>query len=141
MSVFFDTSVLVPVFLETHEHHEASLEAFLSAKPGRAFCAAHGLAEFYATMTRLPGAHRLSGEQVSLFLGNIREKLSVVVLGGEEYWQALAEAAEREIYGGLFYDFLLSRCAIKAHCKSLLTWNVKHFERLGPEIAKICSTP
>ncbi len=69
MKSFFDTSVLIPAFLEDHEHHEASLEAFLKADKKQGFCGAHSLAEVYSTLTRLPGRHRLSGEQVLLFLG------------------------------------------------------------------------
>jgi len=52
----FDTSVLVPVFLEDHEHHERSLQAFLGADRRRDCCAAHSLAEVYSAMTRLPPA-------------------------------------------------------------------------------------
>jgi predicted nucleic acid-binding protein len=67
LRALFDTSVLVPVFLEDHEHHERSRRAFLDAERRSDCCAAHSLAEVYATMTRLPGRHRLSGEQVLLF--------------------------------------------------------------------------
>jgi predicted nucleic acid-binding protein len=55
---FFDTSVLIPVFLEDHEHHELSLAAFVPAEKKRACCAAHSLAEVYAARTRLLGKHR-----------------------------------------------------------------------------------
>ena len=72
MKWFFDTSVLIPAFIEDHEHHEASLSAFHEADRRSSCCAAHSLAEVYSTLTRLPGRHRLSGEQVLLFLENIR---------------------------------------------------------------------
>lgn len=72
MKSFFDTSVLIPTFLEDHEHHEASLEVFLKSGKRQGCCGAHSLAEVYATLTRLPGAHRLSGDQILLFLENIR---------------------------------------------------------------------
>ena len=53
MKFFFDTSVLLPCFLEDHEHHEASLRAFLEADKKEGCCGAHSLAELYATATRL----------------------------------------------------------------------------------------
>jgi len=53
MKWFFDTSALIPTFLEDHEHHESSLRAFLKADRRSACCAAHSLAEVYATLTRL----------------------------------------------------------------------------------------
>ena len=81
---FFDTSLLIPVFLEDHEYHERSLKAFISSNGKQDYCAAHSLAEVYSTMTRLPGRHRLSGEQVLLFLENIRERLTLVALTAAE---------------------------------------------------------
>ena len=36
MKFFFDTSVLLPCFLEEHEHHEASLSAFSKPMKGKA---------------------------------------------------------------------------------------------------------
>jgi hypothetical protein len=35
-------------------------------------------------MTWLPGPHRLSGEQILLFLNNIREQLTIVALTVDE---------------------------------------------------------
>jgi len=69
MSHFFDTSVLIPVFLEAHEHHDRSLAIFLKSNPEVASCSSHGLADSMPTLTRLPATHRLSGAQVQLFLG------------------------------------------------------------------------
>lgn len=133
MKVFFDTSALIPVFLEDHAHHERSLEAFLKADKKNACCAAHSLAEVFSVLTRLPGRHRLSGGQAMLFLGNIRERLSLVALNPAEYYAALEAAATAGIVGGAVYDALLARCAIKARAETIYTWNVKHFQTLGAE--------
>jgi len=141
MITFFDTSVLIPVFLEAHEHHRPSLHAFLKAEPTQAFCSSHGLVEFYSTLTRLPGSHRLSGEQVLLFLGDIRQRLTVESLTAEETWKLLADAAARGINGGMTYDFIQARCALKAHATVLYTWNAKHFSRLGKEVSTIARNP
>ena len=141
MKAFFDTSVLIPVFLEDHEHHEASLAAFLAAEKKRACCAAHSLAEVYSALTRMPGKHRLSGDQVLLFLQTIRERLAVIDLDAREYYSAIEEAAAAGIVGGAIYDALLARCALKAEAERIYTWNVKDFERLGAGIAKLVKTP
>ena len=121
MRSFFDTSVLVPVFLEEHGHHEASLRAFLKASRQQDCCAAHSLAEVYSTLTRLPGKQRLSGEQVSLFLENIRERLATIALDSGDYTRALQEAALAGIVGGTIYDALIARCALKAKAGILYT--------------------
>jgi predicted nucleic acid-binding protein len=101
---FFDTSVLVPVFLEDHEHHERSFKAFANAYRRHDYCAAHSLAEVYSTMTRLPGRHRLSGDQVLLFLDDIREHLTLIALTGDEYHATINEAAGAGVVGGTIYD-------------------------------------
>ncbi len=141
MRALFDTSMLVPVFLEHHEHHERSLQAFLGAERKRDCCAAHSLAEVYSTMTRLPGRHRLSGEQVLLFLENIRERLALISLTGEEYHATIKDAAGAGIVGGTIYDGLIARCALKAKADAIYTWNTRHFEQLGPTVAKRLRTP
>ncbi|HVA79579.1 MAG TPA: PIN domain-containing protein [Candidatus Binataceae bacterium] len=141
MRAFFDTSALIPVFLEDHEHHERSIKAFIAADRRRDACAAHSLAEVYATMTRLPGRHRVSGEQVLLFLENIRERLSLIALTGDEYDAMIRDAAGAGIVGGTIYDALIARCALKAKADAVYTWNTKHFEQFGPAIAKRLKTP
>jgi len=137
---FFDTSVLIPVFMEDHEHHEASLTAFIAVDKKQACCAAHSLAELYSVLTRLPG-NRLSGEQVLLFLEAIEEHLTVIALDSREYYSAIREAAASGIVGGMLYDALLARCARKAAAEVIYTWNVQHFRRLGPEVASRTRTP
>jgi len=141
LSTFFDTSVLIPIFMEEHEHHERSLAAFLAADKTSDTCATHSLAEIYATMTRLPGRHRLTGDQVMLFIENIRERLKLVGLTGEEYYEALKEASANRIYGGTIYDLLIARCAVKAKAETIYTWNLRHFEQFDGDIAERLLTP
>jgi predicted nucleic acid-binding protein len=138
---FFDTSVLLPSFLEDHEHHEASLKAFLQADKKQGCCGAHGLAELYATATRLPGKHRLSGDQVLLLLENIYERLTIVTLTADEYRSTLKRAAAADISGGTIYDSLLVSCAMKAEAETIYTWNVRHFQQFSPGITTRLRTP
>ena len=141
MRALFDTSMLVPVFLEHHEHHERSLGAFVGADRKHDCCAGHSLAEVYSTLTRLPGRHRVSGEQALLFLDNIRERFALIALTGEEYHDAIKDAVEAGVIGGMIYDWLIARCAIKAKADAIYTWNIRHFELLGPTVAKRLRTP
>jgi predicted nucleic acid-binding protein len=138
---FFDTSALYPVFIDDHAHHEASLTAYLRAGQSQGACAAHSLAEVYATLTRMPGPNRLSADQVLLALDDIRGRLSVIALDPDEYRAAIGDAAAEDILGGTVYDVLIARCALKSRAAIVYTWNLKHFLRLGPEIAKRVRTP
>ena len=136
-----DTSVLIAAVSVQHVHHEPSLAVYLAANKNQAGCAAHSLAEVYATLTRLPGKQRMSCEQTLVFLDEIRNRLKTVVLDGEEYGSAIADAAAEGVLGGMVYDALIARCALKGQAQTIFTWNVDHFRRLGPEVAKRVRTP
>jgi predicted nucleic acid-binding protein len=137
---FFDTSVLVAVVLAQHVHHTRSLSAYVNAQ-NSACCAAHSLAELYATLTRLPGNHRVLCEQALLLVGEIRNNLKIIPLDAIDYYAAIASAAKEGITGGTTYDVLLARCALKSKATVLFTWNVSHFRRLGPDVARLVRTP
>jgi len=65
----------------------------------------------------------------------------LVALDDNEYLQAMTEAADAAIAGGALYDALIARCALKAKAKNIYTWNTKHFERLGADIARRVQQP
>lgn len=141
MKYFLDTSVLVPVFVDEHPHHEASFALFSRADKKHASCAAPSLAEVYATLTRLPGRHRASASEAMLFLADMEKRLAFIALDAEEYWTALVHSAESGIVGGTIYDALLGHCALKARAEIIFTWNTDDFRRLGPEVAKRVRRP
>jgi len=141
MRAFFDTSVLVPVFYGDHTHHQASLTRFTQYQRHTGCCGAHTLAEVYSTLTRMPGRHRISGDQAMLFIGNIRERLAIVALDGEEYAGALESSAALGIVGGAIYDALLAACATKAEAQVIYTWNARHYAQCGPAVTALLRTP
>ncbi len=141
MKAFLDTSVLVASFYGDHEHHEASIHLFLRFRKDQVCCAAHSLSEVYSTLTGMPGAHRVSGDEALLFLENVRERMTTVALSDQEYFDAIASAAANGVSGGGIYDALLGHCALKAKAERLYTWNASHFRRLGPGIADRVSLP
>ncbi|MCX6623736.1 MAG: PIN domain-containing protein [Acidobacteria bacterium] len=141
MKAFLDSSVLVATFYGDHEHHEPSIELFLRYEKAEACCGAHSLAEVYASLTGMPGKHRASVDETMLFLGNVRERLQVITLSDGEYFKAVEAAAGERVVSGGVYDALLAQCALKAGAEAIYTWNVKHFQRLGPAIAVRVTTP
>ena len=141
MKWFFDTSVLLPAFLEDHADHERCLAVYAPCNKRVACCGAHSLAEVYATATRLPGEFRASPEQAILFLSDIQEHLTIVSLESSEYFKAIQGAAVNGIVGGTIYDALLAACAIKAKAETIYTDNERHFRMLGPDIARRVRRP
>src|SRR5437667_140908 len=107
-----------------HVHHVPSQAAYLSATRSISGCAAHSLAEVYATLTRLPGRQRMTGDQAVLFLEDMKDRLTTVALDEKEYWSAIRESAAEGILGGTIYDALIARCAVKAKASIIYTWNL-----------------
>ena len=129
------------MFYGDHVHHAASIARFVQFDETTGCCAAHSLVEVYSTLTQMPGRHRISADQAMLFIGSLRERLSVVALGGEEYADALAASAALGIVGGGIYDVVIARCAIKAHSEVIYSWNARHYALCGPEVTGILQTP
>jgi predicted nucleic acid-binding protein len=138
---FFDTSVLVATVLAQHPHHAPSLAVYRRSEKHNSACAAHSLAEIYATLTRLPGKQRMGTDQVLLFLDDVRERLKIIHLTEDDYYSTISAAATAGILGGTIYDALLARCALKSGCEIVYTWNVADFSRLGSELARRTRTP
>ncbi len=141
MKAFLDTSVLVATFYGDHEHHEPSIDLFLRYGKRDACCGAHSLAEVYSSLTGMPGTDRVGADEAMLFLSNIRERMSIVTLTDKEYFKAVEASAAAGVTGGGIYDALLGHCALKAEAEAIYAWNLKHFKRLGPEIAGRVATP
>lgn len=131
----------MPALLPDHVHHARSFAAFAAASAKNAGCAAHSLAEVYATLTRYPGKQRLSAESANLLVQGIEQRLSLVWLDGDQYRAAIRRIAGMGIVGGAVYDGLVAACAVKAGAHRLYTWNVRHFDLLGPEIQKLVTMP
>lgn len=141
MREFFDTSVLIAAFWGGHANHEASIKQFAKAEKKYSSCAAHTLAEVYATMTALPVKPLIPPEQVLLFIEEMHKRLNLVSLEPEEYYETMQRAADRGLTSGRIYDALLMSCAAKAKAEIIYTWNLKHFHSLAPELAPYIRTP
>ena len=78
MKVFFDTSVLIAAILLQHEHHRLSSAAYLKADKKHACCAAHTLAEVYASLTRMPTGQRLGGVQARFSIHQLPDRPTII---------------------------------------------------------------
>jgi predicted nucleic acid-binding protein len=145
MKEFFDTSVLVAAFWRGHQHHETSLKLVSAANKRKSACAAHTLAEIYATMTVLPVKDVIPPEQALLFVQEARDRCTLhftsVTLTEDEYYRAMEQTAAQGFVSGRIYDALLLRCAAKAKAEVVYTWNLKHFRAIAPDAADRIRTP
>ncbi|MFN9918737.1 MAG: twitching motility protein PilT [Acidobacteriota bacterium] len=141
MTSFLDMSVLVPVFLADHPHHAASIALLSTCEPETASCAGHSLAEVSSTLTRIPAPHRASPEQAIQCVEEIAARLRLISLDGAATLAAIQNAASRDIAGGAIHDSLIATCALQSKPDRIYSWNTRHFERLGLDVALRLTTP
>jgi predicted nucleic acid-binding protein len=141
VEAFVDSSVLVAAFQADDVRHKSSVAILNAYSRSKISTAGHSLAETYSTLTAWPGIHRVTPEAASLYLADQRQQMTIVNLDEEEIWASIEASAKLGLRSGMVYDGLIAACARKAAAKSIYTWNRKHFERLGPEIAKRVKEP
>jgi predicted nucleic acid-binding protein len=141
-TAFVDTTVMVAAAVRAHPHHERS-SAVLAAMPTDAgFCAAHSLAELYATLTALPLMPRIHPADAAAAVRHRARTLRAVALTADEQLQAVLSAAEHGAVTGQVYDALILAAAAKSGAEIIYTWNIRHFERVAePAVARRLRVP
>lgn len=143
MNWYFDSSVLVAAAVRAHSHHAraAGILDELVKKKHRGYVSAHGLVEVYSVLTRAPFTPPVyPSEAWQILEQSFVPNLEVVTLSGKEYRDVIRDCAARGVAGGLVYDALHLRCAEKAGCERVYTFNVKEFRRLAPQLEdRICA--
>ena len=130
-SYFLDASCVVAAVCEWHRHHEVTRKEIERRKAAgeTAVLAAHGLAEAYSVLTRLPEPHRLRPEDALAVLEANWGQTRLVALVPSEYRSTLGRCRDAGIGGGAVYDALIASCARKARVGELVTWDAGVFER------------
>ncbi len=132
---FVDTSVIVASVQEDHIHYRRSLPVMLAASKAETFCSTHTIAEFYATLTRLPLPVRQPPEGAYRLLEELRKRVSFVLLTNDEYYDAVQRLSALRIPGAQVYDALLMAAARKIKADVIYTWNLGHFRGVAPDLA------
>jgi predicted nucleic acid-binding protein len=142
---YFDTSVLVPAAIAQHPHHEAAVGRLkeLARSKQRGYVSAHGITEFYSVMTRTPFKPPLHpSEAWRLIEEMILVHLDLVTLTARECLDVTKGCAMAGWTGGKIHDAMHLRCARKAQCERIYTFNVKDFRALAaPEMASQIVAP
>jgi predicted nucleic acid-binding protein len=112
-----------------------------AAHKRKSACAAHTLAEVYATMTALPVKDVIPPEQALLFVQETRDRFTIVSLDEDGYYKTIEQTATRGAPSSRVYDALLLQCAIKIKAETIYTWNLKHFRAIRPDAADRVRTP
>jgi predicted nucleic acid-binding protein len=136
--MYFDTSVLVALAVGHHPDHAAAFTIYRQVTSGRheGVVAAHGLAETFSTLTRLPLSPMIHPTEAYRYVTESIAKHCEVVVLHEDYLAMLESAAHAGLRGGILYDLLQLRCAEKARCDRVYTFNIADFVRLAPHLGE-----
>jgi predicted nucleic acid-binding protein len=142
---YFDTSVLVPAAVTLHPHNApalAVLEELLHRKH-HGFISGHSLTEIYSVLTRTPFRPPLYPSEVWQIIEDmILPHMELVTLAAKEYREVVRNCAANGWAGGRIHDAVHLRCAQKAGCDRIYTFNVKDFRSLAPaELADRIAAP
>lgn len=142
--VLFDTSVMVAAIISAHDSHKRCLNSLQKVFRGEyeGYIATHSIAELYAVLTRMPARPRILPLLASkLVKDNVERRMKVVSLSEKDYMAIVSEMADLHLAGGVVYDAIIARCAIKAKVDILLTLNPDDFQRVWPTNDGIITAP
>ncbi len=137
MKVYFDTNVLIAAVLENHPHHFPAAAMLRKAHSGeiQGCVVAHGLAELYAVLTRIPLAPRVHpSEAWQILADDILPHFTVLSLSTRQYAETIRRCADAGWTGGRVYDVLHLAAAREAGCDQICTLNLRHFRELAPDL-------
>jgi len=130
-AVFFDTSVLIPAFIEmaeTPSPAEAALDAISSQAVGRPMTAWHCVLEFYAVATRLPGGVRIDPRLAGQIVREqVLRRFEVCDLPPGARDAFIGGLVVDRAAGGRIYDAHIAETARLAGAEVVVTENRRHF--------------
>lgn len=131
MSALIDSNVLIAGVLEDHPGHAAALQ-FLTGNGGYS-TATHALSELYNTLTK-PRFYEWSPERAAGAVIEFERQLTVVGLDTTQHVRAIAAFAASGGIGANVYGYLIGAAARQAGLKCIVTFNLKHFAPLFPDL-------
>jgi len=131
--ILLDTNVLVAAYVKEHEHHSTSLALWERIGLETTYISTHVLAEFFASVTRLPHGMGILPDHALLCLQEALAQLRIISLEEKDYRRALARTVASGGTGGRIYDALHLEAALKAGVSTIYTWNLKHFLPLAAD--------
>ena len=133
MKIYCDSSVLIAASVSDHPHHQQAFALMRQVhdKALKAYTSTHGLAEFFAVLTRAPFQPPIYPSEVwQLLSANVLPHFRIVALDAGQYRDVLQNAAAKGWAGGLIYDALHLAAAESANCERVYTFNLRHFRQL-----------
>ena len=142
---YFDTWVVVAAAVTRHPRNVPALAVLeeLVGRKHRGYISAHSMTEVYSVLTRTPFKPPLyPAEAWQIIEEMILPHMELVTLTPKEYREVVRHCAVNGWVGGKVHDAVHLRCAQKAGCDRVYTFNVKDFRALAPpELADRVAMP
>jgi predicted nucleic acid-binding protein len=133
MKVLFDTSTLVAALVKPHPMHARAFQ-WLKRSRSHEFdmiISSHTLAELYAVLTSLPLSPRITPDMSwRLINENVIAAGSIIALSSSDYISVIRHLQNIGFSGGIIYDALILKAAVKSGATHLLTFNASDFKRI-----------
>lgn len=129
--VALDTSVAIPLLVQSHTAHAAVVDWWAGRQVA---LSGHALAETYSVLTRLPGDLRMAPEDAARLLKD--RFVSPLLFGLETAGRLPDVLSESGIVGGAVYDALVALAAVE-HGAVLATRDVRAkdtYEKVGARV-------
>jgi predicted nucleic acid-binding protein len=142
LKALFDTNLLIAAAFLNHEWNSLAAKQLerVFDKTIVGCVSAHSIAEFYAVATRYPKTP-MPALIAQEFLDDTLKHFEIIEFGASDYNSVIARVSNLNLVGGAIFDALIAQAALKAKADQLLTFNAKHFSRLGEDVAGIVVTP
>jgi len=134
--ILVDTNVIVATVIVEHFHHRASREACEILTDGSPLLTAHCVAEAYSTITRSNGPYRLPRDLAWTMLASVIDGFTVVAMTAPQALDAVRRFSTLGI-GPRLYDYLIGATGEAHGVRTLVTWNVKDFAPLFPNLTVV----
>jgi predicted nucleic acid-binding protein len=134
-----DTSCVLPLVAEWHEHHEPTTKNYQArlSRGETPVIPVHALLECYSVLTRLPHPLRTNPESAAQVLTNYFADTEIAGLESNLGWFVIRSASALGIGGARIYDAAIAAAVAEAGAIVLVTWNVKHFLGCSPASLQI----
>lgn len=133
MKIFFDSSVLIAAFVESHPKHKSALSFLVKAKNRefKLFVSAHTILEVYSVLTSAPFRPKITSVIAKkLIENNINAIAKIIYLSDEDYFKIIEKMCASDFKGGIVYDAIIVECALNLKVDEILTLNPIDFLRL-----------
>jgi len=129
-----DTSCVLPLVAEWHEHHEPTTKSYRArlSSGETPVIPVHALLECYSILTRLPHPLRTNPESAAQVLTKYFGDVEIAGLESSLGWSVIRSASTLGIGGGRVYDAAIAAVIAEAGAIVLVTWNVRHFLGCSP---------